>query len=158
MNLHNRDGVRKAWRSLIGGLTVMSLAPATIGSSATAAPRIPAAATATGVLHSTTFKSPSGHILCEYQPSGRYYSVWLMCIVNDAPGVANGVYAMMYASGYVGVSQLDDGGPGLTKTVLHYGQAWFRSGMSCVMATSGITCRNTRGHGFKLSRLHQSKF
>jgi hypothetical protein len=36
--------------------------------------------------------------------------------------------------------------------VLPYGQSFERDGVSCSMATSGVTCRSARGNGFMLSR------
>jgi uncharacterized protein DUF6636 len=36
--------------------------------------------------------------------------------------------------------------------VLHYGAKWSRAGITCRSRTSGLRCRNRKGHGFFLSR------
>lgn len=42
--------------------------------------------------------------------------------------------------------------------VLPYGTEWNHSGFSCKSETTGLTCTNTRGHGFTLSRTVQRLF
>lgn len=42
--------------------------------------------------------------------------------------------------------------------VLNYGDTWRLGGVSCTSEMSGLTCRNTEGHGFSLSRKSQSVF
>jgi hypothetical protein len=42
--------------------------------------------------------------------------------------------------------------------VLSYGSQWKQSGFSCKSETSGLTCANSKGHGFALSRAAQKVF
>ena len=42
--------------------------------------------------------------------------------------------------------------------VLAYGSVWNQRGFSCKSETSGLTCVNSRGHGFSLSRASQRTF
>jgi hypothetical protein len=39
-----------------------------------------------------------------------------------------------------------------TYPVLAYGQTWKRSGFTCTSARSGVTCRNTAKHGFRITK------
>jgi hypothetical protein len=41
---------------------------------------------------------------------------------------------------------------------LSYGSEWKQGGFSCKSETSGLTCANTNGHGFTLSRSAQKVF
>lgn len=42
--------------------------------------------------------------------------------------------------------------------VLAYGEVWRRAGFTCFSAESGMTCRNSAGGGFELSRARQRVF
>ena len=42
--------------------------------------------------------------------------------------------------------------------VLAYGSVWNEAGFNCKSETSGLTCKNARGHGFNLSRSSQRTF
>jgi hypothetical protein len=42
--------------------------------------------------------------------------------------------------------------------ILAYGATWRRRGFLCTSASSGLTCRNTSGHGFFLSRERWRRF
>jgi hypothetical protein len=42
--------------------------------------------------------------------------------------------------------------------VLPYGQEWTRGAFTCRSKTTGLTCANSQGHGFMLSRAVQSLF
>jgi hypothetical protein len=42
--------------------------------------------------------------------------------------------------------------------VLAYGKEWAQGGYKCKSETSGLTCTNAKGHGFKLSRAVQQVF
>jgi hypothetical protein len=42
--------------------------------------------------------------------------------------------------------------------VVAYGREWNQSGFLCKSATSGLTCTNSKGHGFLLSRVVQKLF
>jgi len=41
---------------------------------------------------------------------------------------------------------------------LGYGATWTWNGLDCLAETSGLTCRNPQGHGFRLSRAIQQVF
>jgi hypothetical protein len=45
-----------------------------------------------------------------------------------------------------------------TRSILAYGSTWRKRGFSCTSATVGLTCRNTSGHGFFLSRERWRRF
>ena len=42
--------------------------------------------------------------------------------------------------------------------VLPYGAVWHHDALTCVSEQSGLTCRNTQGHGFSISRSSQRLF
>ncbi|MGH8639587.1 MAG: DUF6636 domain-containing protein [Burkholderiales bacterium] len=42
--------------------------------------------------------------------------------------------------------------------VLGYGRNWQRGGLTCQSERTGVTCRNTRGHGFTVARAAQRVF
>src|SRR5207247_6526435 len=42
--------------------------------------------------------------------------------------------------------------------VLGYGKTWSGGGLRCTSAFTGLTCNNTSGHGFFLSRAHWRAF
>jgi hypothetical protein len=146
-----------AW-ALFGAVVLAPLAAAALAGPAAASGAHGAgvATSAIAVLRATSFRSPSGNIRCVYQGQTSY-GPQLQCIV-DTPLWANGAYGLMYADGPVAVGLVDDWGVGRTRSVLRYGQVWSRGGMSCRMTAAGITCRDRKGHGFKLSRLHQTQF
>jgi hypothetical protein len=50
--------------------------------------------------------------------------------------------------------------PGFTtpRRTLRYGDTWKRPGIRCTMRTTGMTCRNSDGHGFHLQKGHTYRF
>jgi hypothetical protein len=42
--------------------------------------------------------------------------------------------------------------------VLNYGRTWTRQGIKCTASTNGLTCRNSRNHGFFLSKQKWSAY
>jgi hypothetical protein len=56
------------------------------------------------------------------------------------------------ASGYVQAN------PATEYPKLGYGRRYTWRGITCVSATTGLTCRNASGHGFFLSRRRQRIF
>jgi hypothetical protein len=42
--------------------------------------------------------------------------------------------------------------------ILHYGAVWNWNGLTCTSETTGLTCLNPRGHGFRLSKSLQEVF
>jgi hypothetical protein len=47
---------------------------------------------------------------------------------------------------------------GVDVPTLPYERGWQRAGLRCTSRASGVTCRNTGGHGFFLSRQSQRRF
>jgi hypothetical protein len=43
-------------------------------------------------------------------------------------------------------------------TVLRYGTAWSRDGITCASSSSGLRCKNAWGHGFFISRGEAYRF
>ena len=41
---------------------------------------------------------------------------------------------------------------------LHYSKSWNGEGITCASETSGITCKNRKGHGFFVSKARQKVF
>ena len=44
------------------------------------------------------------------------------------------------------------------RRTLHYGDTWQRPGIRCTMHTTGLTCRNRDGHGFRIQKGHVRRF
>ena len=63
----------------------------------------------------------------------------------------------MYSSGRVYVGFIM-GNAATELPTLAYGRTWSWHGFRCNSATTGLTCRNTSGHGFFLSRESQRVF
>ena len=83
------------------------------------------------------FQSPTGNIRCEYQGSQLFCST-----SNDSFGVV-----------------LSDSGPPVTArgtaaggATLAYGSVWSLGAFSCQSLTNGLSCENSSGNGFFLSR------
>jgi hypothetical protein len=126
------------------------------------------AANPTGGKQTGYFKTPSGNIVCFYVTGKRADPPLVVCGIRSglkpAPPrrpCAEGGYAgdrvVLLAAGRVDVpSCAGDPGPFLGlqvgARVLAYGRSWSGSGIRCTSAVTGLTCRNTSGHGFFLSR------
>jgi hypothetical protein len=52
----------------------------------------------------------------------------------------------------------DYDGYSVRRRTLRYGATWWRSGVTCRMRTTGLTCRNRSGHGFHLARGDTRRF
>lgn len=86
---------------------------------------------------SSGFQSPTGNIRCQFNGSELYCST-----ANDNfTVVLPGAGGPTTGSGTVG------GGP-----TLGYGAVWSAGGISCQSLTNGLTCENSTGNGFFLSR------
>jgi hypothetical protein len=119
------------------------------------------------------FKTPSGNIQCDYgYRGGADVDAYVRCGIRSGlkppppsrgPGcdVPNRVVirhtgraSLAGLSACPGEDEGDAGpfaGPGVAR-VLGYGKTWSGGGLSCMSAVTGLTCRNTSGHGFFLSR------
>ncbi len=118
------------------------------------------------------FKTPSGNIVCEYffnfqqTPGTRPESV-IRCGIHSGlkpPPPLRPCREGDYTDKFVGLSttgsvfvQACAGDPGPfvgegSTRVLAYGKTWSGGGLRCSSAATGLTCRNTSGHGFSLNR------
>jgi hypothetical protein len=116
------------------------------------------------------FKMPSNNIYCMLEPADESNPVSdLRCDIQqmtsklppapkDCP-LSWGDAFTIAQDGNVGVrichgdTTKDDELP-----VAAYGTQWNQSGFLCKSATSGLTCTNSKGHGFMLSRAVQKLF
>ena len=130
-----------------------------------AAVAAPAGAMVSGT--SGYFETPSKNIVCGYF-TGAGVSTLLECgvasgLVPAAPKPHGGCHVVDpaanrvrlsstgptygFCSGDVGVLALQG-----RAAVLSYGSTWHRGPFQCSSATTGLTCKNSSGHGFFLSR------
>ena len=122
----------------------------------------------TSTLRSGYFKTPSGNIVCYHSPGPKDMPrAFLACGIKSGlrpppphRACQDGGYAgdrvELFATGRVFVpSCAGDPGALVGETVarvLRYGKTWSGGGLRCTSALTGLTCRNTGGHGFFLSR------
>ncbi len=113
----------------------MKLRPLLLAALTIAAALIPA--TGAMAFRGNNFQSPTGNIRCEYQGSQLFCST-----SNDSFGVV-----------------LPDSGPPVTArgtaaggATLAYGSVWSLGAFSCQSLTNGLSCENSSGNGFFLSR------
>ena len=123
---------------------------------------------------SASFKSPTGNINCIYSDYDNKPEV--RCDIMQftpsfkavPPGTSNEVITCTPAKlrGFT-ISPNDAEGKAFCPTdaaidgeqvVLNYGQSFKRGGLICTSETSGMTCMNSSGHGFSLSRAQQKVF
>jgi hypothetical protein len=108
------------------------------------------------------FQTPSHHIGCIYDGSGRGY---LRCDVQGvyrtpppscdldyggAFSMARRARAHILCAGDTALCSRFD-----KCRTLAYGTSWHRGGFKCVSRVRGLTCSNEVGHGFFLSRQRQ---
>ena len=108
-----------------------------------------------------SFRAPSGNIYCAYS-SGLGSPTYLRCDIRShlhpAPKprkCVEGVYGEsvgMTRTGRAAVLCISDTTYNPSARVLAYGTTWSRGGFRCVSRATGLTCTNTRGHGWFLSR------
>jgi hypothetical protein len=108
-----------------------------------------------------SFRTPSGNIYCAYS-SGLGQPTFLRCDIRShlhpAPKprkCVEGVYGEsvgMSRTSRAGVLCISDTVVSPSARVLAYGTTWSRNGFRCVSRSTGLTCTNTRGHGWFLSR------
>jgi len=112
------------------------------------------------------FKMPSNNIFCQYPEQDAASA--LRCDVVDVRelpprpadcdfdwGDAFEVGAADASGARIchGDTTRDD-----TLAVLNYGAVWNMHGVTCTSESTGLTCLNARGHGFRLSRASQTVF
>jgi hypothetical protein len=160
---------------LIGTVLTVGLV-ATAGS--TAARRLPenprGLAAATGLVTarvaSEYFETPSHNIACGWfaddsKPSRTYLRCEIRSLLSPMPKrpascEVDWGYGMSIAN--IGGASVLCAGDTIrrqgSRSVLAYGATWRRRGFVCTSAFAGLTCRNTAGHGFFLSRERWRRF
>ena len=112
-----------------------------------------------GLLVQGGFMTPSGNIACNVGllGPGTHGSRAIGCAVyslTDKRGLATW---WMKATGPA-LSGRFQANPATEYPKLGYGRRYTWRGITCVSATTGLTCRNASGHGFFLSRRRQRIF
>lgn len=109
------------------------------------------AATAAAPVDHKVFRTPSGRVECH---AVRYGGPALECSSPDIPELGElDSYFLLRARGRTVYAERGDyDGYVARREVLRYGQTWRRSGVTCRLRTSGLSCRNRDGHGFHLAR------
>ena len=103
------------------------------------------------------FRTPSGNIIC------AYYNRSLRCDIRSGlvpkpsrprrcPSYSDFGQGLTLGPRRAGVVCAGDTLLGETAPALAYGRVWRRGPLTCRSRVSGLTCRNTLGHGFFLSR------
>ncbi|MBD2391413.1 hypothetical protein RI030_11620 [Aphanizomenon flos-aquae NRERC-008] len=105
------------------------------------------------------FQSPSGNIFCEL-----VYGISLRCEISSSlkpkppqpyPGYCQfdwGQGFLLTAEGKPEILCISDTVADKNKPVLAYGRTWNNGGFKCVSQKTGLTCTNSNGIGFFLSR------
>jgi hypothetical protein len=103
------------------------------------------------------FRTPSGNIIC------AYYNRSLRCDIRSelvpkpsrpprCPSYTDFGQGLTLGPRRAGVVCAGDTLLGETAPALAYGRVWRRGPLTCRSRVSGLTCKNTLGHGFFLSR------
>jgi hypothetical protein len=103
------------------------------------------------------FKTPSGNIIC------AYYSRSLRCDIRSGlvpkpsrprgcPSYSDFGQGLNLGLRSAGVVCAGDTLLGESEPALAYGRVWRRGPITCRSRITGLTCKNTVGHGFFLSR------
>jgi hypothetical protein len=150
---HMLTGARLACRAV----PIRTLAVAAIVSLA-----LPGVAGATSGI--TTFKTPSGHIGCDYSASDP---IMLRC---DVTGIAHrparprscmldyGSAFGLTPTGHARRLCVGDTAMDPDAKVLNYGKTKHYGPFTCTSRTTGLRCTTAAGHGFELSRAKQRLF
>lgn len=125
------------------------------------------------------FKTPSANIVCGYRiyAGSRAGKSAVSCRIKSGlkpppPGTKPGCFSRneigiaatgRVSTGYSICPGEPEGDAGVfafesVARVLVYGKTWTGGGLRCASAFTGLTCRNTSGHGFFLSRARWSTF
>lgn len=103
------------------------------------------------------FRTPSGNIIC------AYYNRSLRCDIRSGlkpkpsrprgcPSYTDFGQGLDLGARRAGVVCAGDTLLGEVAPALAYGRAWSRGPITCRSRITGLTCKNTVGHGFFLSR------
>jgi hypothetical protein len=100
------------------------------------------------------FHTPSGNIYCNSGPPG---TKTLDCVMLSA---SHGPYQRAWRLRSKGRPLVRDinGNIGTEVAVLGYGRTWQRKPLMCFSQSRALTCQNSQGHGFRLSRQSQRMF
>lgn len=108
-----------------------------------------------------TFKTPTGNIRCGVFTPGQYSESLLRCDIRTGlkPKVKRpkscqydfGSTLELGAGGGVKIGCVSDA-VGQAKKVLGYGQTFRKAPFTCKSTRAGLTCKNSTGHGFFLSK------
>ena len=96
------------------------------------------------------FQTPSRNIVCNRT------GTQIDCVVLSASPTCQKTWSLR-RSGRASFHCLS-ANIGTDVPVLGYGRSMARFGVRCVSRRSGLTCTNTAGHGFSLSRANQRTF
>lgn len=121
-----------------------------------------------GVAHAQDtagFQSPSKNISCLVFPDGDKSAIRCDVAVMDTkpkrPANCDLEYGQAFMMDSRGAAERICYGDALTDKplpVAAYGQTWQRSGITCTIEQTGVTCFNADRHGFSLSRAKQDVF
>ena len=114
-------------------------------------------------------QTPSQNIFCIASPaSSGQPTPELRCDIKQmtdrappAPANCPGAYGDAFFIDPTGPGKLEchgDTAINPSDPVLAYGATWTVYGFSCLSQTTGLTCRNSQGHGFSISREAQKVF
>jgi hypothetical protein len=135
---------------------VMSVAGASAGLAAKRAPAY--------------FETPSGNIACAwFADDDRPARTYLRCEIGSLlsprprrPASCDVDWAYGLTLGNIGRAEVLCAGDTIRRqgkrAVLRYGTTWRKRGFTCRSQSVGLTCRNTEGHGFFLSRERWRRF
>lgn len=111
------------------------------------------------------FMSPSKNISCLVFPDGNQSAMRCDVAVMDTkpkrPANCDLEYGQAFMMDSKGAAERICYGDALTDKplpVAAYGQTWQRSGFTCTIEQTGVTCFNADRHGFVLSRAKQDVF
>jgi len=115
------------------------------------------------------FRTPSGNIHCMFIEANAEYPANLRCDIMQVDGAlprpprdCEGDWGRSFSiSAGDAIGQMicaTDAVFSESNPVLDYGQTWQQSGFTCTSEKSGISCFNTKRHGFSLSRSERKVF
>jgi hypothetical protein len=114
------------------------------------------------------FRLPSNNIFCAYVVSSSPYAKYIRCDIMS--GIkpkptgkckyegSRGISVDLNATGRATFPCSSDTVYNKSAKILNYGKTWRRGGFTCKSKLSGLTCTNSSGRGFFLSRQHSYRF
>ena len=117
------------------------------------------ATTANAALHSRYFKMPSKNIYCAIF-NGNLRCDILSGLKPEPQRECEGDWTglILANEGKAGPVCAGDTVANKDAKTLQYGSKWKRNKITCTSKTTGLRCRNEKGHGFFLSREKWRKF